>query len=68
MFPPMEMGGALPLDRCMRVYGQLQGTGGFVITVLKKKTEIKASPEAEPKQTEPQPSIINVVGDRSIID
>jgi multisite-specific tRNA:(cytosine-C5)-methyltransferase len=63
MFPPTEMGVALPLDRCMRVYGHLQDTGGFFITVLEKKTEIKARPEAEPKQTEPQPSIIDVVNE-----
>lgn len=59
MFPPTEMDIAIPLDRCMRVYGHLQDTGGFFITVLEKKTEIKARPEAEAKQAEPQTSIVD---------
>ncbi|KXJ85525.1 S-adenosyl-L-methionine-dependent methyltransferase [Microdochium bolleyi] len=37
---------SLPLDRCMRVYAHQQDTGGFFITVLEKKGEIKAKPEA----------------------
>ena len=47
MFPQLEDSCAydLPLDRCMRVYGHLQDTGGFFITVLRKKTEFKAKPE-----------------------
>ncbi|KAI0132157.1 NOL1/NOP2/sun family protein [Xylariales sp. AK1849] len=35
----------LPLDRCMRVYAHQQDTGGFFITVLEKKSEIKVRPE-----------------------
>ncbi|KAF1986178.1 S-adenosyl-L-methionine-dependent methyltransferase [Aulographum hederae CBS 113979] len=35
----------MPLERCMRVYPHMQDTGGFFITVLEKKTEIKARPE-----------------------
>ncbi|KAI1386311.1 S-adenosyl-L-methionine-dependent methyltransferase [Hypoxylon trugodes] len=38
---------ALPLDRCMRVYAHQQDTGGFFITVLEKKDEFKAKPEAK---------------------
>ncbi|KAI0022738.1 S-adenosyl-L-methionine-dependent methyltransferase [Xylariomycetidae sp. FL0641] len=37
----------LPLDRCMRVYGHQQDTGGFFITVLEKKAEFKARPESK---------------------
>ncbi|KAH7031225.1 S-adenosyl-L-methionine-dependent methyltransferase [Microdochium trichocladiopsis] len=40
---------SLPLDRCMRVYAHQQDTGGFFITVLEKKGEIKAKPEAPPR-------------------
>ncbi|KAL8987161.1 MAG: hypothetical protein Q9177_003608, partial [Variospora cf. flavescens] len=58
MFPPKE---PFPLDRCMRVYPHLQDTGGFFITVLEKKSEIKAKPEGEPRQTKPKPSIFAVV-------
>jgi multisite-specific tRNA:(cytosine-C5)-methyltransferase len=39
----------LPLERCMRVYSHLQDTGGFFITVLEKKADIKAKPENGPK-------------------
>lgn len=38
---------SLPLDRCMRVYAHQQDTGGFFITVLEKKEEFKAKPEAK---------------------
>ncbi|OTB03354.1 hypothetical protein M426DRAFT_23913 [Hypoxylon sp. CI-4A] len=38
---------ALPLDRCMRVYAHQQDTGGFFITVLEKKDDFKAKPEAK---------------------
>ncbi|KAI0161609.1 S-adenosyl-L-methionine-dependent methyltransferase [Hypoxylon sp. FL1284] len=38
---------ALPLDRCMRVYAHQQDTGGFFITVLEKKEDFKAKPEAK---------------------
>lgn len=58
MFPPKD---TLPLDRCMRIYPHLQDTGGFFITVLEKRTEIKAKPESEPKRTEAKPSIMSVV-------
>ena len=40
---------ALPLERCMRVYPHLQDTGGFFITVLQKKSEIRARPEGQAK-------------------
>ncbi|RAO67835.1 uncharacterized protein BHQ10_003847 [Talaromyces amestolkiae] len=46
MFPPTEN---LHLERCMRVYPHLQDTGGFFITVLEKKTEIRAKPEDSTK-------------------
>ena len=47
MFPPVAGSACaeLPLDRCMRVYGHLQDTGGFFITVLEKKIDFKAKPE-----------------------
>lgn len=64
MFPPTSTSdseGDIPLDRCMRVYGHLQDTGGFFITVIEKLTEIKAKPEAESKRFEPKPSIIAAV-------
>lgn len=61
MFPPTASESQLPLDRCMRVYAHLQDTGGFFITVLEKKTEIKARPETEVKQPEPKPSIVSTV-------
>lgn len=51
MFPPTEgdcVG--LPLERCMRIYSHMQDTGGFFITVLHKKAEFKAKPEAGAKQ------------------
>jgi multisite-specific tRNA:(cytosine-C5)-methyltransferase len=43
MFPPSESDN-IPLERCMRVYPHQQDTGGFFITVLEKKSEIKARP------------------------
>ncbi|KAI5302408.1 hypothetical protein KEM56_000723 [Ascosphaera pollenicola] len=44
MFPPTENQDHPDLDltRCMRVYAHQQDTGGFFITVLEKKSEIKA--------------------------
>ena len=63
MFPPTRSNETVPLERCMRVYGHLQDTGAFFIAVLEKKTEIKAKPEAEPKQVEPQSSIVSVVNE-----
>ena len=62
MFPSTDKEKTIPLDRCMRIYGHLQDTGAFFITVLEKKTEIKARPEAEPKKPSPEPtSIMDVV-------
>ncbi len=62
MFPSTAKEATIPLDRCMRIYGHLQDTGAFFITVLEKKTEIKAKPEAEPKKPEPEStSIMDVV-------
>ena len=49
MFPPGPAGEQPPLDRCMRVYGQMQDTGAFFIAVLEKKKEIRARPEGEAK-------------------
>lgn len=48
MFPPQrtEADQTLPLERCVRVYGHQQDTGGFFITVLEKRSEIRARPEA----------------------
>lgn len=57
MFPPAE---DLPLDRCMRVYPHQQDTGGFFITVLEKKSEIKAKPESEAKNTNNTPSVVSI--------
>ncbi|KAH0541455.1 hypothetical protein FGG08_004064 [Glutinoglossum americanum] len=60
MFPPASVTNIdgfeperIPLERCMRVYGHFQDTGGFFITVLEKKTEIKARPESEQKKSAP---------------
>ncbi|KAH8912823.1 S-adenosyl-L-methionine-dependent methyltransferase [Coniochaeta sp. PMI_546] len=51
MFPPTQGDCVdLPLERCMRVYSHMQDTGGFFITVLHKKAEFKAKPEAAAKQ------------------
>ena len=62
MFPPTSKSHEMiPLDRCMRVYGHLQDTGAFFITVLEKKTEIKAKPEAESTKTESKPPIMAIV-------
>lgn len=62
MFPSTNREKAVSLVRCMRVYGHLQDTGAFFITVLEKKIEIKARPEAEPKKVEPEPtSIMDIV-------
>ncbi|KAI5858849.1 S-adenosyl-L-methionine-dependent methyltransferase [Tricharina praecox] len=41
----------IPLERCVRVYPHLQDTGGFFITVLRKKEEIRA---IEPEITKQQ--------------
>lgn len=45
MFPPTEDDEEIELSRCMRVYPHQQDTGGFFITVLEKKGEIKTRPE-----------------------
>lgn len=54
MFPTLNAKDKLPLERCMRVYPHLQDTGGFFITVLEKRTEIKARPESGAKTTGPE--------------
>ncbi|KAI9876473.1 MAG: hypothetical protein M1830_006446 [Pleopsidium flavum] len=68
MFPPASTSDQsvnFPFKRCMRVYGHLQDTGGFFITVLEKQSEIKAKPESEGKKpdvrVEPKTSIIAAV-------
>ncbi|KAL6715109.1 tRNA (cytosine-5-)-methyltransferase ncl1 [Lecanora helva] len=64
MFPPSDTEQSIPLDRCMRVYAHQQDTGSFFISVLEKKTEIKARPEAPAKEVQPQaqqPSIVSAV-------
>lgn len=68
MFPPAstpDQSVTVPFDRCMRVYGHLQDTGGFFITVLEKHSEIKAKPEGEGRKPEARtkstPSIIAAV-------
>ncbi len=61
MFPPTGPNEKIPFSRCMRVYPHLQDTGGFFITVLEKKTEIKAKPQADIRKTEPKPSVIATV-------
>lgn len=58
MFPPVDPAEKIPFERCIRVYPHLQDTGAFFITVLGKKSEIRARPEAENKRTEPPSSII----------
>lgn len=57
MFPPLpeSPGSQIPLERCMRVYGHQQDTGGFFIAILEKKTEFRAKPESEPKKPESEP-------------
>ncbi|EFQ98544.1 tRNA (cytosine-5-)-methyltransferase NCL1 [Nannizzia gypsea CBS 118893] len=46
MFPPSGVADVGDLTRCMRVYPHMQDTGGFFITVLEKKREIKVKPDA----------------------
>lgn len=58
MFPPVGPAERIPFERCMRVYPHLQDTGAFFITVLEKKSEIRARPEAENKKIEAPSSII----------
>jgi len=41
MFPPSsEVADSIHLDRCMRIYPQLQNTGGFFIAVLQKNASL----------------------------
>ncbi|MCJ1290079.1 hypothetical protein MMC34_001614 [Xylographa carneopallida] len=71
MFPQSYEGSSvqrLPLERCMRVYGHQQDTGSFFITVLQKKTELRARGDGEVKSnkehssnTESKSSIMAVV-------
>ncbi|ORY62958.1 S-adenosyl-L-methionine-dependent methyltransferase [Pseudomassariella vexata] len=65
MFPRSDESdcSGLPLDRCMRVYAHQQDTGGFFITVLEKKSEIKAKPEAT--QTKPEVKATNSTGEEA---
>ncbi|KAL9615871.1 MAG: hypothetical protein Q9160_009192 [Pyrenula sp. 1 TL-2023] len=42
MFPPEGEMGGISLDRCMRVYPHSHDTGAFFITILEKKSEIRA--------------------------
>lgn len=58
MFSPVGPAEKISFERCIRVYPHLQDTGAFFITVLEKKSEIRARPEAENKRTEPPSSII----------
>jgi multisite-specific tRNA:(cytosine-C5)-methyltransferase len=53
----------LPLDRCVRVYPHQQDTGAFFITVLEKKSEIKAKPESEAKATNNTPSVVSIANE-----
>lgn len=68
MFPPPTPDNEaerMPLERCIRVYPHLQDTGGFFITVLEKKSEIRARPEGAGvpggSKTAPPAPITNVV-------
>ncbi|KAL9077256.1 MAG: hypothetical protein Q9157_003447 [Trypethelium eluteriae] len=66
MFAPTTAEGisSIPLHHCMRVYPHLQDTGGFFITVLEKRSEIRTRPESEPKNANGangKPTIISVV-------
>ena len=58
MFPPAKASDQsleIPFKRCMRVYGHLQDTGAFFITVLEKLLEIRAKPENEGIKPEVRP-------------
>ena len=69
MFPPAGDIEKPALDRCMRVYPHLQDTGGFFITVLEKKSEIRASSQGDASkrpavnQRKTHTSIINAVNE-----
>jgi len=58
MFAPVS--GSIPLQHCMRVYPHQQDTGGFFITVLEKKSEIRAKPESQAKNTNNVPSVVSI--------
>ncbi|TVY25265.1 Multisite-specific tRNA:(cytosine-C(5))-methyltransferase [Lachnellula hyalina] len=64
MFAPKVESGEeeIPFERCMRVYGHMQDTGGFFIAILEKKAEFRAKPESEPKKTsDVKPTITAIV-------
>lgn len=69
MFPPSGDKEKPTLDRCMRIYPHLQDTGGFFITVLEKKTEIRASMQGDVSKkavapdSQPHTSIISAVNE-----
>ena len=63
MFPRSQSDQQVPLKRCMRIYPHLQDTGGFFITVLEKRTEIRAKQEGEAKKTEPRAPLMSVVAE-----
>ena len=63
MFPQLHGEQDIPLERCMRIYPHLQDTGGFFITVLAKKTEIKAKPERELEKLKSSAPIMSVVAE-----
>ncbi|KAK8159834.1 cytosine-5--methyltransferase NCL1 [Phyllosticta citrichinensis] len=73
MFPPPtpeNEAERMPLERCIRVYPHLQDTGGFFITVLEKKSEIRARPEGAGvpggSKTAPPAPITNVVNEINV--
>ena len=69
MFPPTGDKQKPALNRCMRIYSHLQDTGGFFITVLEKKAEIRVSSQGDmskkPTALDPQShtSIISAVNE-----
>ncbi|KAK7733567.1 tRNA (cytosine-5-)-methyltransferase ncl1 [Botryosphaeria dothidea] len=70
MFPPKATDNEeerIPLERCIRVYPHLQDTGGFFITVIEKKEEIRARPEyqanASGNKAVPPAPITNLVNE-----
>ncbi|KAK2873722.1 hypothetical protein FQN49_002139 [Arthroderma sp. PD_2] len=66
MFPPSGDAEVVDLTRCMRVYPHMQDTGGFFITVLEKKREIKPKPDASKAATAttaPQTSTLTAASD-----
>ena len=57
MFSPVDSESKIPFERCMRVYPHFQDTGAFFITVLEKRTEIRAQPENDSRKPEQVPQI-----------